>query len=173
MPRLVVGLVLVAFPVVFAGLWISVTWLTAALGGWRVLAAAYADPTPWAGQALPNRNGWMGLWGYGWSLTMGADHHSLHLSVMAPFRVGHPSLRIPLDEITVTEEPGILGPRALYRFRRAPRVRFRTPMATAWELAELSGGRLAPVAPSTLTASGPTTPPTTTVPPGTRPPPSR
>ncbi len=149
------------------------TWLTAALGGWRALAGAYADPAPWTGPALSARNGWMGLWGYGWSLTLGADAHALHISVMAPFRVGHPPLRIPLDEITVTEESSIVGPRAVYRFRRAPRVRFRTSRATAEELVALSGGRLVLGGGSGVTTPATTTPPTATVPPGTRPPPSR
>lgn len=160
--RPVVWLVLLAFPPAFVAIWTSVTFLTGALGGWRGLAQAYADTTPWRGPVLTGRNAWMGLWGYGWSVNVGADARSLHLSVMAPFRVGHPPLRIPLDDVQVSEEPWILGRRAVYRFRRAPRVRFRTSLDLAWTLREMSGGRLrTPGEPTAPAASGPrsTTPP--------------
>lgn len=161
-----VWIVLLAFPVAFAAIWSSVTWLTAALGGWRALAAPYADAQPWTGPRLPRRNAWMGWWGYGWSLTVGADRDALHLSVMAPFRVGHPPLRIPLDEIEVREESWILGRRAVYRFRRAPRVRFRTSVDLARRLGRMTGGRL-------RLESGQTTPSTSSDRPGTTPGPAR
>ena len=135
--------VLLTFPLAFGPIWGGTTWLASRLGGWSVLAAHYRAPVgrgPWEG--LSFRNGWMGWLGYGWALELGVEGDHLRLEVAWPFRMGHPPLAVPLEEVRITREPWVLGERARFHFAAAPGVRLRTFPGTAEELVARAGGRL-------------------------------
>jgi hypothetical protein len=134
--------ILGAFPIALGGLWAGITLLTGTIGGWRYLGRAYPATAPFTGQVLPARNARMGIVGYGWSLSIGADRETLHLAVPWPFRVGHPTLSVPLDDVTMWYEPGVFGDQAVFRFRGAEQVRLRASAGTGRAVAAFSGGRL-------------------------------
>jgi hypothetical protein len=137
-----VVLAIVLFPLAMAGLWISILHLIAAVSGWRALARAYASTRPFRGRTFGGVNGWVGMMGYGWSLTVGADAEGLHMSVMRPFRPGQPPLLVPWTDLRVEAGSTFFGPVADLRTSRVPRIRVRLPDRVVRNLARASSGGL-------------------------------
>ena len=98
---LLVPLVIASFLVVFPAFWCGVVWLIGATG-WRRLAERY--PAALRPEATEHRvasatSARIGLANYNGVLHVGVSPEGLHLSVMSIFRVGHPPLLIPWNEI--------------------------------------------------------------------------
>ncbi len=112
-PLFVVGAA-AGFLVVFPGIWCAVTFISAALGGWRDLAGRFttsAGPPPKAELVRSVRLGWTQ---YRSAVRLGWDQDGyLHMSVLGIFKVGHPNLRIPAEVIREERKSGAFGDRVL------------------------------------------------------------
>ena len=121
------------FPFLFAGMWILVVYAGAATSGWRSLAAFYEFQGRFPCRMFSG-GGRMGGMTYGGCLRIGADQNYLYISVLLPFRPGHPKLAIPWSEITSEEKSGLFGTRTDMRFLKAPQVAFSIPQWLAGKL---------------------------------------
>ena len=132
-------LAIVLFPVLLVGLWVAILHLIATASGWRALAGAYAGDRPFQGRTYSGVNGWVGMLGYGWSLTVGGNREGFHMSVMRPFRPGQPPLFVPWDDVRFESGQALLlGPVVDLRMRRVPRVRIRLPEGVVRDLVQAS-----------------------------------
>lgn len=88
------------FPLVFAGGWCGVLLLLSHLGGWQRLAQCFpARDRPPSGRCLARQSGRVGPVNYSGCLTIHTSAEGLRLAVWPLFRLGHPPLFIPWDEI--------------------------------------------------------------------------
>jgi hypothetical protein len=96
------ALVALAFIAYFVLLWCAIGFSLSLLGGWRELAKTYRTERPFPPRALRLRSGAMrrGI-GYHSVLTLGSDAEGLYLGVFLLFRLGHPRLFIPWNQVSV------------------------------------------------------------------------
>lgn len=99
-PVLVVG-----FWVYFIALWCLITVIIAYLGGWQRLAKRYRTTRPPSVKAFRMTSCTIGLFcSYKSCLNIYVSAEGLYLSVIFLFRLAHPPLFIPWDDIRVTGE---------------------------------------------------------------------
>ncbi|NDQ57712.1 MAG: hypothetical protein GZ088_11630 [Acidipila sp.] len=118
-----------------------ISFLISFLSGWHELAGEYPLSGTFHGQRWRFRSANM-RWGtrYGNCLTFGADQTGLFVSVVFPFRFGHPPLSIPWSEISVRPmRYFFISERAEFRFRRAPSIPFYVSPALAEDLRAAAG----------------------------------
>jgi hypothetical protein len=116
-----------AFIAVYAiSLWAGVGFMISLIGGWFELGRTSRTSQPFHGQIWRFQDAQFRLiGGYHNILSVGANEEGLYLSVFFPFRVGHPPLFIPWQDISV--RPGRYLWFRVYRFefRQVPLVRLR------------------------------------------------
>ncbi len=95
------------FLVAFPALWCGVAWLLSRLG-WARLAASYETDAPRTGRTFRFVSGTVGLTSYNNALTVSIEPDGLRLAVPFLFRVGHPPLLLPWDEIRSIEPHTVL-----------------------------------------------------------------
>src|SRR5437867_2949527 len=90
----VIGVVLFTWPLV--------SILISSIGGWGELGRRFRYPENFKGSRWSFQSGQM-RWiaGYRNCLTLGASDEGLYMSVLLPFRIGHPPVLIPWAEIRV------------------------------------------------------------------------
>ncbi len=114
--------------------------LISRISGWASLAERYQysdlfDGKRWWFQSAQMR--W--LMGYNNCLIVGANRKGLYLGVIWPFRIGHPPLLIPWNDIAISTKR-LLGFRSMdLRFRYSPAVPFRISERLGRKLAEVAG----------------------------------
>lgn len=91
----------VIFPLYSATLWFGVSAILSFVGGWATLAKGFRYTGSFQGVRLSFQSGRMGVTSYGRCLTLGVSAEGLYLAVMFPFRVCHPPLLIPWNELSV------------------------------------------------------------------------
>jgi len=91
--------IIALFPFFFAGMWCTVSLLLSAMGGWRRLAASFATRDEPCGRYFFMQSGKIGIVNYGSCLAVHSAQSGLYLSVWLPFRIGHPPLFIPWQEV--------------------------------------------------------------------------
>lgn len=98
------ALVFALFPFIFIGGWCLVMLLLSRMGGWSRLAERFPgrDRQP-SGRRFSGQSGRAGLVNYNGCLTIHTSAEGLHLAVWPIFRLGHPPLFIPWDEIHHTK----------------------------------------------------------------------
>jgi hypothetical protein len=113
-----------AYIVFFIVLWIFVSKLISAAGGWRILARDYRANSLFDGQKLWFRSAGMRRWtNYSNCITVGANKYGLYLSVLPIFRIGHPPLFFPWTEISTAEDSRPwFGDVVKFNFSRQPDV---------------------------------------------------
>ena len=89
----------VLFPFFFAAMWCAISLLLSAVGGWRRLAKRFPASSQPTGRRFFMLGGRFGLVTYGGCLTVYSSPEGLYLSVLLPFRIGHPPLFIPWSAI--------------------------------------------------------------------------
>ena len=92
------------FPIVFAAMWVFISMLLARMGGWTNLAVAYridSEDPPGLSRFVSGR---FNLVNYNSCLRVASSSEHLYLSVLLPFRIGHPALLIPWRDITIEDE---------------------------------------------------------------------
>ncbi len=115
------------FPIFFIGMWVTVCFLLARIGGWSRLAEAYQSQAQFTGKKWYFQSCQLGLTNYNGALTVGSNYYGLYLAVLLLFRVGHPPLLIPWSDITTAEYKGLIFPYLDFTFARAPSIRLRLP----------------------------------------------
>jgi hypothetical protein len=108
------------FPVFFVAMWVFVTFLISRLGGWSRLTPHYQAHFPFSGKRWSMRSGRMGWANYNGCLTVGGNFEGMYLAVFPLFRVGHPPLLIPWDEITTSTSKSFWFTYTDFTFSRAP-----------------------------------------------------
>lgn len=96
---------------IIPGVWCIVSLLLATMSGWRDLARSFATTAPPPGHARLVTHTQLNYITYRSVLRIARAEQSLHLSILGPFRVGHPHLHIPLESIRVEENTGTFGQR--------------------------------------------------------------
>lgn len=111
------------FVLVILGGWIAVSCLLSALGGWWQLARDFRASGDFLGRTWRFQSASMRFgMGYNGVLSVGADHAGLRLSILFPFRVGHPPLLIPWHELDLYREKRWFIRVARFRIRSHPSV---------------------------------------------------
>lgn len=117
------------------------------LTGWAALASAYPLARPFNGdrwwfQSASMRYGT----NYGLCLIAGANRDGLYLSILLPFRPGHPPMFVPWTDISATIEQSRMFPYKQLglafvelRFRRVPDVPVRIMQGLGRRLANAAG----------------------------------
>lgn len=114
--------------------------LLSRFGGWGALARRYAAEVPFQGRRLHFQFAQLGGWvGYNGALTTGADPTGLFLAVWPLFRLGHPPLFVPWDEIRASREQRFFGDVVALRFAAEPGAVVRISQRLADRLARDSG----------------------------------
>ncbi len=114
-------LIPVLFPFYFVGLWVTVVFLLARMGGWKKLSEEYA----WRGEPIPKswkkwqyaRIGWVN---YNGCLEFGATERGVVIRTFFLFKISHPPLFVPWEDITLTERKALFGKMFDMKFRRSP-----------------------------------------------------
>jgi hypothetical protein len=128
------------FVIFFVMLWIGVGFLVAQLSGWGELSRCYRLGNPFSGRRWYFRRGRMRLMmSYNNCLTVGSNPEGLYLAVLFLFRVGHPPLFVPWQDISVMTGKLLLWEWTEFRFRQAPGVWLRLYGALGDELRAEAG----------------------------------
>ncbi len=111
--------------------------LVAKTSGWSALAKCYAAQEPFFGDTFRFRSARLsGHSNYNCCLTFGADRMGLSIAVWLFFRVGHPPLYIPWQDIRAREVRALFIPMIELRFAKAPQVAVRVTRRLAQTLLE-------------------------------------
>lgn len=87
------------FPVIFIGLWLILCLLISMMSGWWQLAKQFSANNPPSGKRFILQSGKIGLARYNGCLFIYKSPEGLYISVLFPFRLGHPPLFIPWQAI--------------------------------------------------------------------------
>jgi hypothetical protein len=84
-------------------IWLLVSFVVSYIGGWFSLARKFRSQAPFTGSKWGGESGMMrGLAHYRNCLVIGASPTGLYLAVFFLFRVAHPPLLIPWNEVTLS-----------------------------------------------------------------------
>jgi hypothetical protein len=92
-------LIIVLTAVYFVTMWCAVCLFISFHGGWRRLAQRYPARQPPSGTRYSTEWGGVDFAHYHGFLTIHASPEGIFISVWPPFRLGHPPIFIPEDEI--------------------------------------------------------------------------
>src|ERR1700674_2780329 len=97
------------FPVFFVALWCTILFLISQASGWAALARRFGLTSTFTGQTWAWKRARM-RWGTNYKncLTIGCDPMGLYLSVMVLFRLFHPPLLLPWQEVSLRRHRKIL-----------------------------------------------------------------
>lgn len=102
----------ILFPFLFIGMWVFITFLISK-GGWSKLAGKFQIEKPPIAKSLGLISGYINKTRYKNALILKYNDEGIFLSVLFLFRLFHPPLFIPWEEIKGTEESKVL----LFKFR--------------------------------------------------------
>lgn len=125
----------------FVAFWCAICFVLSLIGGWHSLAQHYRLNGAFAGKRWHLRSGSLRLVNYGNCLTLGADSTGLFMSILFPFRIGHPPLHIPWSEVSAESYRLFFFPRVKFHFKQEPTVSFKLSKGLASELASASSGQ--------------------------------
>ena len=91
--------VVLLFPVGFVALWCVIMLQLSRLGGWHRMAAVFTAKAPAGGQRFSMQSAKVGGVNYNRCLSIHSSPEGLHIAVWPIFRLGHPPLFLPWDEI--------------------------------------------------------------------------
>lgn len=126
----------------FAALWVAIVLLLSRWSGWSALADRYRGElrTPegrWYFQSASMR--WMT--NYNSILTVSAGDEGLSLSILFPFRFGHPPLLIPWNQIVASNDRVLFFDYVTISFRGAPGIVVKIRKRLSQRIAGVSHGR--------------------------------
>ena len=85
----------------FIILWIGVCKILSAIGGWRMLAQHYRSNSDFDGQKMRFKSAGLRRWtNYNNCITVGANKYGLYMAILPIFRIGHPPLFFPWQDIS-------------------------------------------------------------------------
>jgi len=89
------------FAIFFPLMWCFVVWLLSQIGGWSALAQRYAAGNrPVSGEVHKSVTGMVGATSYRNILTLHLNEDGFFIEPMALFRIAHPRLFIPWQDVT-------------------------------------------------------------------------
>src|SRR6185436_11488304 len=98
-------------------MWCAVVALIASLGGWPSLAREYGTATAFTGTRWGSETAWLRGWTrYKSCLTVGVDASGLFVAPFVLFRLRHPPLLIPWEDVTFAPGTGGVVPVVEYHF---------------------------------------------------------
>ncbi len=127
-------------PALFVCFWFLIVWIIGKTGGWNKLAAQYEFKGKFPGR-LFSAGGQVGVANYGGILRLGADKEGFYLGVIFMFRIAHPPLYIPWQDVRAEEQKAFFMTNARLSFAKVPDMTLRIPKSAALKLKELSGTR--------------------------------
>ena len=101
-------LIPILFAIGFPFMWVSISLLLSHVGGWAKLAEHYADRDDEKGDTYYMRSGYVGAVNYKSCLIIRVCENGLRLSILFPFRIGHPPVFIPWDQFHSVSEKRVL-----------------------------------------------------------------
>jgi hypothetical protein len=123
-------------------IWLLVTWLISQAGGWAELAHTYRASEPFSGETWSFQSAQMRwLMNYNRALTIGASPAGMYLSIFPLFRVGHPALFIPWQDITIRARKYLWFRIYEFNFREARSVPFRIRESLGKKLEAAAGSQ--------------------------------
>lgn len=122
-------------------LWFGLISLIGAFGGWGSLAREYRAWDAFEGRTWRFQSVKLGQANYGGCVSVGAGERGLYLSLLFPFRPGHPPLLIPWEEISASQGTFLFARYVDLRFVRVPSLRLRLSEALAGKLQQAMGAR--------------------------------
>jgi hypothetical protein len=126
--------------VVVVGFLAIVLFLIGRISGWSTLANFYRSQGDFSGQRWRFQSGQLRWYmGYNNCLNIGANESGLYLSVFFLFRIGHPSLFIPWEEISASRQKNFWGRYIEFRFKQAQRIPFRVSPGLGEKILKASG----------------------------------
>ncbi len=126
----------------FVAFWSFVVWLIAAFGGWSRLAKHYRDFDNYYGRKLRGKSGRLNASSYSGILIFGADFTGMYLAVNFMFRIGHPPLFIPWNDIQIEEQQRIFMKYTTLTFAQVPKVKLAIPSRVWAQVEDLKTGNL-------------------------------
>jgi len=106
--------------------WLASFFLTSFISGWFGLARIYRANQSFQGERWNlQRAKFIFVFGYTYLLTVGANTEGLFLSVFFLFRVGHPPLFIPWQDVSIRPTKFLWFRMYLFEFRQKPSVKVR------------------------------------------------
>jgi hypothetical protein len=100
----------------------AIGFAAAAFGGWRALARHYATSEPFHGKRFWFRSAQFGLIAYNSCFMPGTNAEGIYLALLLPFRIGHPPLLVPWQDVSCSKAHSFIISRAELRFSKAPEV---------------------------------------------------
>jgi hypothetical protein len=128
------------FLVLFIGMWVSISFLFSLLSGWDKLGKFYESSGEFIGDQWDMQSIRLGLVSYRSCITLGINSSSMYLAILFPFRIGHPKLEIPLDEISGWESKGLVFRYVYISYRKSPKTQMRLSKKQADRLENWSKG---------------------------------
>ena len=124
----------------FGAAWAIMFTLISRAGGWALLAEQYRSQETFTGSTWSFQKGQM-RWmvGYNNCLTVGADPRGLYISILFPFRLGHPPLFIPWRDISRASKKVLWINFIELRLGREVPIPFRISYALAQKLKAAAG----------------------------------
>jgi hypothetical protein len=113
------------FAIYFLFLWISITFVLSLIGGWFELGRHYRATEPFRDTRWYLRRVSMRMQTSYSGITVGANSVGLYLAVLPFFRIAHPPLLIPWQDISVKPARFLWIQQYEFRFRQVPSARLR------------------------------------------------
>jgi hypothetical protein len=127
-------------PIYFVCLWSGVSLMVSLIGGWFELGRAYRAVTPFRGNRWHLQDACLRfLTSYRGALTVGANAEGFYASVFPLFRIGHPPLFIPWQDVSVRPDKCLWVRVYEFKFRQVPTVRFRLREKIGKKIQEAAG----------------------------------
>ena len=124
----------------FLALWFGISFLLSVFSGWRQLSQYYRSSGLFEGRRFYFQSGAMRLRArYNSVLILGVNSEGLYLSILFPFRVGHPPLLVPWGDISWTEKPGRFFGGFELQFARSPSIPFLISRRLMEKIANAAG----------------------------------
>lgn len=122
--------------------WIILMVLIAAATGWRRLAEFYRADYSFSGKKFLFQTASLraGM-GYNGALTIGVNSEGMHVSVIFPFRFGHPPLFFSWGDVSSTAKRVWRIDTVVLQFSRCPSIPFGISKRLADKLAQASSGQ--------------------------------
>lgn len=109
----------------FLALWFGISFLLSVFSGWRQLSQYYRSSGLFKGRRFYFQSAAMRLRAsYNSAFIVGVSSEGLYLSILFLFRVGHPPLLVPWEDISWTEKPGRFWGGFKLQFARCPSIPF-------------------------------------------------
>ena len=122
--------------------WLSVSLVISYTGGWSSLARTFRYRGTFNGSKWRGQSGRMrGIARYNNCLVIGASPQGLYLGVFFPFRVAHPPLFIPWNEVTFSKSRVFFVNIVRFELGREHRVPFSIHESLANKLRQAAGSK--------------------------------